>query len=190
MGQDDQKWFDEVFVATVPAVRRYILSLYRAFPWLPYDPDDIIQEVYLCLYEKRKEVYDPSGLKPWLIRVARNKTFDAGREYVKKLKVIDGFADTESEALKSIPGVEKFDFSAYMKLCERKIGKRNLENLQRYYVDKEPIGRIAREEGVSVPVMRVRFQRWRKYCARAIRSTIWMDSILIIGLVIHRNGLK
>lgn len=192
MGQNDQKWFDDVYIATVPAVRRYVLSLFRAFPWLPYDPDDIIQEAYLCLYESRDEIYDISGLKPWLIRAARNKTLDIGREYVKRFKVIDGFADIGDETLNILSAADSdaFDFSYYMELCEQRIGKRNLEILQRYYVDKESIKKIAKEEGVSVPIMHVRFQRWKKYCAQIIRSTIWTDLILIVGVVLHKNRLK
>lgn len=106
--------------------------------------------------------------------------------------MIDGFADIDDETLNILSAVDSdtFDFRYYIELCERKIGKRNLEILQRYYVDKEPIKKIAREEGVSVPILRVRFQRWKKYCAQVIRSTIWTDLILIVGIALHKNSLK
>ena len=192
MGQDDQKWFDEVFIATAPMVRRYILSLYRAFPWLPYDPDDIIQEVYFCLYEKRKKIYDPSGLKSWLIKTTQNKAFDVGRDYAKRYKIIDRFVEVESRKGESniVAGVPVYNFGLYMELCEQKIGKKNMEMLQRYYVDKESIKIIAKEAGVAVPIMRMRFHRWKKYCAQIIRSVIRADLMLIIGIAIYKNSIK
>ena len=56
MSEKDRRWFDEIYKATAPSVRRYAMSLHRAFPWLLDDPEDIVQEVYLCLYEKRDKI--------------------------------------------------------------------------------------------------------------------------------------
>lgn len=191
MVQEDQKWFDEVYISTAPMVRRYVLSLFRAFPWLPYDPDDIIQEVYICLYEKRNQIYDPSGLKPWLIKVAQNKTYAVGREYARKHRAIHSLDDVqeEAQAILSAMDFHPCDFQMYLRLCEQRIGKRKLEILLRHYVDEEPIQKIAREEGVATPVLRMRFQRWRRYCAQVIRSTLWADLILLISGAIHKNGV-
>ena len=192
MGSDDQKWFDEVFVSTAPAVRRYILSIYLMFPWLPYDPDDIIQEVYLCLYEKREEIYDLDGLHKWLIKTAQFKTLDAGRDYAKRSRIIDHFLGIDSLKVEraTITNIQKYDLKQYLELCEQRIGKENLEYLQRYYVDKESIHTIARDAGVTVPVMRTCFHRWRKYCANLLRDIMKTDLMLILIMILISGNIK
>ena len=186
MVHSDQKWFDDIYTSTISSVRRYVLCLYRAFPWFPYDPDDIIQEVYLCLYDKKDEIYDAGGIKPWLIKVAQNKTLTVGRKHIDRMNIINDYADTER--IENTAAKEIFDFKKYMEICENEIGKDNLETFQRYYIDKEDIGKIARENGVSIPVMRMRFHRWKKYCARAIKATAWLDLIIVVGMFIHKRS--
>lgn len=186
MTEKDKGWFDEIYISTAPKIRRYAMSLYRAFPWLLDDPDDIVQEVYLCLYEKRDEINDTTNISAWLIKTAQNKTFDSYRQYQKRTKMIDDFADLDKIAMEKAQGEEVISLDTYIKLCEERIGKKNFEILRAHYIDKKPVKELAKEQGVAVTTMRVRIHRWKKYCVEVIKTIARSELMVIVGLLIRK----
>lgn len=181
MSEKDRRWFDEIYKATAPSVRRYAMSLHRAFPWLLDDPEDIVQEVYLCLYEKRDKIYDPSKISAWLLRTTLNKTFSSHKKYQFRKNAVDY---NDEYIHDSLPQKENdINLETYTKLCEKRIGKKNFELLQAYYIDKKPLDELAQKEGVAVGTMRVRMHRWRKRCAQVIRSIAWSELLLLVSLI-------
>ena len=178
---DAQSWFDEMYTATVPIVYRYVKSIYKTFPWLPDSIDDTVQEVFLCLYENRKKIYDESGLDRWLIKVAKNKTFEQFRKYRNHISIFNDFAAADIENLHNqYAGSVHDDFQEYIKLCENKIGKENFEKLQAYYLDQCSIEKLAQEDNVSVETMHVRMHRWRRRCSSVLRKAIRLNLLIAI----------
>ena len=67
----------------------YKLLLHVAFDYLhsKNDTEDIIQEVFMKLYESRKQFNDDEHLKYWLIKVTNNKCIDHLR-YIKNKEML------------------------------------------------------------------------------------------------------
>lgn len=68
----------------------YKLLLHVAFDYLhsENDTEDIIQEVFMKLYESRKQFNDDEHLKYWLIKVTNNKCIDHLRHIKNKEMLI------------------------------------------------------------------------------------------------------
>ena len=68
----------------------YKLLLHVAFDYLhsKNDAEDIIQDVFMKLYESRKQFNDDEHLKYWLIKVTNNKCIDHLRHIKNKEMLI------------------------------------------------------------------------------------------------------
>lgn len=68
----------------------YKLLLHVAFDYLhsKNDAEDVIQEVFMKLYESRKQFNDDEHLKYWLIKVTNNKCIDYLRHIKNKEMLI------------------------------------------------------------------------------------------------------
>lgn len=188
MGQSDQRWFDEIYVKYAPLVLRHAKSLYRSFPWLPNDPEDIVQEVFMCLYENREKIYDPEGISYWLMRVTQNKAFDYEDEQKRRSRLIDDYASIDRAAnVAEKDDMEALDLEYYIELCEKRIGKKNFEIMQAYYTDREESKKIAEREGMSPGALRVQIHRWRKACAEVIKKAAGAEMILLVYLLVGKR---
>lgn len=184
MGSSDQKWFEDVYEKYAPAVLRYAKGLYRCFPWLPNDPEDIVQEVFLCLYENRDSIYDLGGISAWLLKVARNKAYDYEDEQKRRARIIDDYASIDKAAdTAAMNEIDEPDYEYYIKLCEDKIGSKNFEIMRKCSMNRGEIAKIAAKEGIKEGTLRVQIHRWRKTCAEVIKNAAWAELILLISLM-------
>jgi RNA polymerase sigma-70 factor (ECF subfamily) len=68
----DRDAFDDLVVLLDAPVRRYVR---RLVGWHD-DEDDIVQGVFIALYQHMRRIDPPGYLRPYLFRMVRNRTYD------------------------------------------------------------------------------------------------------------------
>ncbi len=55
--------------------------------------DDVVQQVWACVWQRINELREPARWRPWLYRITRNTALDAGREITRRRRLQAGATD-------------------------------------------------------------------------------------------------
>jgi RNA polymerase sigma factor (sigma-70 family) len=94
----DRDAYRELLREIVPILRR---NLKRRFPFVPrQDLEDLVQDILLAVHAARA-TYDPARpFLPWLIAIARNRTADMARRYIRRNSrevAVDTYPETSGD---------------------------------------------------------------------------------------------
>ena len=73
--------FERLLEAERPPVERFVRFRISS----KMDADDVLQEVFLTAYQKFSQLRDWNSFKPWILRIARNKSNDYFRQRAKMI---------------------------------------------------------------------------------------------------------
>ncbi len=132
----EEKQFDQIYF-------QYHSSIYRNIRKLIYDEDkalDILQEVFITLWNHRTEKFSDSALGGWLFTVSYNKSIDYLRKTIKEeITETEKFLNIQSNYEESLEFEQQY--SLKLELIEKAV-----ENLS---PRRKEVFRLCRFEGYS-----------------------------------------
>ena len=137
----------------------YKLLLHVAFDYLhsKNDAEDIIQEVFMKLYESRKQFNDDEHLKYWLIKVTNNKCIDHLR-HIKNKEIL--ISDDHIDILNNQDNKE----DSLQKRVQEAIDKLNINDktiIVLYYYNDLSLKEISKVLSISEVNVKKRISRAR-----------------------------
>ncbi|HWK07432.1 MAG TPA: RNA polymerase sigma-70 factor [Puia sp.] len=103
---------------------QYLDHLYKyifLFTKSPETSEEIIQEVFISIWEHRERLAQVNSFQSYLFRAARNKAVDYTRRRQVEERVLAGYLSEKKETPET-PG-EAFDYKAYYHLVQEAIDK-------------------------------------------------------------------
>jgi RNA polymerase sigma-70 factor (ECF subfamily) len=86
----DDRAFADLYGRYSDSTRRYVQGFLE-----PDAAEDVVQEVWLTVYRKIREVTNPTGFRAWLFRTARHRAIDAlRREERRSRRAREAFAES------------------------------------------------------------------------------------------------
>lgn len=136
--------------------------------------EDIVQEVFLIAYKKKKIIFSYENKRAFLYKVSKNLT----NEYIRKsqkYKIVElnenNLVD-EKDLCDLIYSREdkKIDEEKYIDYVINELPQDKKQLYKLYYIDKIPMKNIASELHVNETTIRMRFVRLRKYIKYKIKN--------------------
>jgi RNA polymerase sigma-70 factor, ECF subfamily len=100
IGEQSLRWFSAERVSAEPdltaLVRDHSGLLYRVALSLlrhPAEAEDVVQDVFVRVLQRQRELGDIVDIRPWLVRIAWNLALDRTRR-IRPQQIDDGFAAT------------------------------------------------------------------------------------------------
>jgi RNA polymerase sigma-70 factor (ECF subfamily) len=141
--------------------RRVARLAHRLLGWIG-DVDDVVQDVFLAVYEQSHKFRGDSELWPWLTAITVNKCRSRLRRHFLKLRwlrSVDPFTAHEAEADRDSLRDET---SAKVRTAVRALPARDREVIVLYYLEDRPVAEISQLLGSSENAIDVRLHRARK----------------------------
>ncbi len=93
----DEAAFADLFHRYGPKVRRYVVAFLG-----PEAAEDVLQEVWLTVFRRIRELTNPGGFRGWLFRTARHRAIDALRAERRRSRLAtEAFAEAGHAATTS-----------------------------------------------------------------------------------------
>ncbi|WP_455543423.1 RNA polymerase sigma factor [Intestinibacter sp.] len=136
--------------------------------------EDIVQEVFLIAYEKKKIIFSYENKSAFLYKVSKNLTNEYLRKN-KKCKILElnenNIVDDEDLCdLIYHEKDKKIDEQQYIDKVINELPKDKQELYQLYYIDKIPMKDIAKELDLNETTIRMRFVRLRKDIKNKVKN--------------------
>ncbi|HLH63225.1 MAG TPA: sigma-70 family RNA polymerase sigma factor [Ktedonobacteraceae bacterium] len=174
----DQKAFESL-------VHRYEAALFRLIYFYVHEYDeahDILQQVWLQLYLSLSTLHTAGSLKPWLVKVARNRCIDVLRSkrllYFSDLEVSD---DEESGLLLApLPATnltleevaERHDMQRCIKRAIEMIPVQYRSVVWHYYLAEMTFPEIGQTLHMTESTAKTRFQRAKPFLRTALMTLL------------------
>lgn len=126
---EDEGYFYCIILRYEEALLRYIRRISYA---TKEDAEDILQEVFLSVYQNLNDFDESLKFSSWIYRIAHNKTISAWRKTKSRPKIIS--ADEDNDLFKFIPSEENI-LKDLEKKCDAKILKKVLSKMDEKYRD-------------------------------------------------------
>jgi len=85
----DEAAFADLYHEYGPRIRRYTIAILG-----PESAEDVLQEVWLTVFRRIREVTNPGGFRAWLFRTARHRAIDALRTERRRSRLTrEAFSD-------------------------------------------------------------------------------------------------
>lgn len=160
-------------------VNKYTHDIYNFSRWMLGDPteaEDITSETFLSLYNNLKKLDLQQPIKPWLIKVAKNKCLD----FIKKKKNLS-FTQLEEEVFEvpdGEPGLEaKFDSQEFLDQVKKLIDLFQPEVkavLLLKYFEELTFHEIAQVLEISENTAKSHFYRAQSTLYKRIKETLYV----------------
>jgi RNA polymerase sigma-70 factor (ECF subfamily) len=169
--EGEKEAFERIILLLTPK----LIKVVRYYTDQP--PEDILQEIWLKIWEKVSVLADRESPEYWFYTVVRHHCYDAGRRTQTKKRRCQGFSlddDKYGDYFEMVEGALA-DYDDPENLTIRKetaeFIRRNIDRLQEiyslpiylYYFNDMPLAEIA--ETLGVPVSTV---KWRLYAGRQL----------------------
>ena len=136
--------------------------------------EDIVQEVFLIAYKKRKFIFSYENKRAFLYKVSKNLT----NEYIRKSQKYKIVELNENNLVdeKDLCDLiysrkdKKIDEEKYIDYVINELPQDKKQLYKLYYIDKIPMKNIASELHVNEATIRMRFVRLRKYIKNKIKN--------------------
>ena len=136
--------------------------------------EDIVQEVFLIAYEKKKILFSYENKRAFLYKVSKNLT----NEYIRKnqkcktVELNENNVVDEEDLCDLIyhKEDEKIDEQKYIADVINELPEDKKELYHLYYIDKVPMKNIAKELNLNEATLRMRFVRLRKDIKNKVKN--------------------
>ncbi len=154
--------------AFVHIVRRYeqmIFSIVNKIVINEQDAEDVVQEVFIKVYQSLGKFRHDSQFSTWLFRIAYNTTIS----HVRKSKMHQTFDDDifdklpETEIDDSLEGVRKEELLQYLDNILHELNPADALLITMFYMNNQNIQEISNISGLSTTNVKVKLHRIRKF---------------------------
>lgn len=136
--------------------------------------EDIVQEVFLIAYQKRKSIFSYENKRAFLYKISKNLT----NEYIRKnqkckiIELNENHMVDEEDLCDLIyhKKDEKINEEKYIDYVINELPQDKKQLYKLYYIDKIPMKVIARELNLNEVTLRMRFVRLRKYIKNKVKD--------------------
>ena len=156
--QGDRAAFEQV-VALYE--RRVARLAHRLLGWTP-DVEDVVQDVFLAVYQQAHKFRGDSELWPWLTAITVNKCRSRMRRHFLKLRWLQSTASRLAEAADADQPTLRDETSAKVRTAVRALPAKDREVVVLYYLEDRTVAEMSRLLGWSENAIDVRLHRARK----------------------------
>jgi RNA polymerase sigma-70 factor (ECF subfamily) len=134
------------------SLTRYLTRLTKK----PTLAEEIVNEVFLAVWQHADEFQGRSRVSTWLIGIARHKAISAFRRR-HEVQLDDGFAMTIEDPSDNAAAImDKQDRRKLLHQCLAKLPPAQREVMELFYYQDEPIEAVARRTGVPLNTVKTR----------------------------------
>lgn len=149
-------------------VRRYqrmIFTIVRKIVMDPNDAEDITQEIFLKAFMSLEKFREESGFSTWLYRIAYNTAISEIRKRKLEFTAIEENLKNipDSEISDSIDGISKEKQLEYLDAILKKLTPDNALLISLFYLNNHSMQEIGEITGLSLPNVKVKLHRIRKF---------------------------
>jgi RNA polymerase sigma-70 factor (ECF subfamily) len=131
---------------------RYLTRLTKK----PTLAEEIVNEVFLAVWQHADEFQGRSRVSTWLIGIARHKAISAFRRR-HEVQLDDGFAMTIADPSDNAAAImDKQDRRKVLQQCLAQLPSAQREVIELFYYQDEPIEAVARRTGVPLNTVKTR----------------------------------
>ena len=141
--------------------RRVARLAQRLLGWAG-DVDDVVQDVFLAVYEQSHKFRGDSELWPWMTAITVNKCRSRLRRHFLKLRWLRTIGDRPPELSGADQDTLRDETSAKVRTAVRALPARDREVIVLYYLEDRPVTEISQLIGSSENAIDVRLHRARK----------------------------
>jgi RNA polymerase sigma-70 factor, ECF subfamily len=132
--------------------------------------EEIVNEVFLVVWQRADEFQGRSRVSTWLIGIARHKAISAFRRH-HEVQLDDGFALTiEDPSDNAAAAMDKQDRRKVLQQCLAKLPATQREVIDLFYFQDEPIEAVARRTGVPLNTVKTRMYYARTRMAELLNE--------------------
>ena len=141
--------------------RRVARLAQRLLGWVG-DVEDVVQDVFLAVYEQSHKFRGDSELWPWLTAITVNKCRSRLRRHFLKLRWLRSAGDQLPEFVGADQGTLRDETSAKVRTAVGALPARDREVIVLYYLEDRTVIEISQLLGASENAVDVRLHRARK----------------------------
>jgi RNA polymerase sigma-70 factor (ECF subfamily) len=148
----DKSALRELYGRHRESLTRYLTRLTRK----PTLAEEIVNEVFLAVWQHADEFQGRSRVSTWLVGIARHKAISAFRRR-QEVQLDDGFAMTiEDPSDNAAATMDKQDRRKVLHQCLAKLPPAQREVIELFYYQDEPIEAVARRTGAPLNTVKSR----------------------------------
>jgi len=151
----DEQAFADLHESHGAAIRRYVAGFLG-----PDVADDIVQEVWLTVFRRIRELTNPGGFRTWLFRIARHRSIDALRARQRRETLEEQAFAEIGRVLPATQGLEDAAREVVGDALAR-LSPAHREAIQLRYLEDLTYGDIATVMGCPVGTVRSRIHHAR-----------------------------
>jgi len=165
----DMKAFDSIYSAFDQKLQKFVLTLIKTLP----DAEDIVQEVFVKVWENRENLKNYSSFDSYLFSIAYNTTISLLRTRVKENKYVEFVKSVQIE-------VDEFDFveefnsdemNERINLLIEKMPPRQREVFKMKYFESCSYKEIAETMGISINTVENQIVKSHKFLKENLGKT-------------------
>ena len=141
--------------------RRVARLAQRLLGWVG-DVEDVVQDVFLAVYEQSHKFRGDSDLWPWLTAITVNKCRSRLRRHFLKLRWLRSVVDEPPTSEGADRDSLRDETSAKVRTAVRALPARDREVVVLYYLEDRPVAEISQLLGSTENAIDVRLHRARK----------------------------
>jgi RNA polymerase sigma-70 factor (ECF subfamily) len=141
--------------------RRVARLAQRLLGWIG-DVDDVVQDVFLAVYEQGHKFRGDSDLWPWLTAITVNKCRSRMRRHFLKLRWLNSRPAEGPQSNSADRDSLRDETSTKVRTAVRALPAKDREVIVLYYLEDRPVAEISRMLGSSENAIDVRLHRARK----------------------------
>ena len=154
----DSAAFDQIVEAHQQRIARLVLRLLGN----PDEVQDVVQEVFLAVFENLEGFRGESKLSTWLTTIALNKCRSHRRRSLLRLRSLLRIAKTPTVSSEQDRPAESAEIHEELRRAVRRLSARYREPIVLRYFEELPVPEISKVLGISVNSVEVRLTRARR----------------------------
>lgn len=182
LDNESEKWFQDIFLRTHPTVERagrYLLA--RFCPHAASEHGDLVQEAYLALYKKRRQLRSHPNITGWLIVALKYLILKRRRTLIREQAAYRLLKTKYDRSLQKHPMTNSFGNTESASLLRASLPPEDFTLLRAHYIEGIPIQELAQRSHESKGAIYTRLSRLRKRCLLLLKD----GNLYVLLLWIH-----
>jgi len=184
VAQGDEAAFSILFYSYHNKLGAYILRITESFPLT----EEIVQDVFLTIWQNRASLGDINRLEPYLFVIARNRAFNCLKQMAREHTRRREWANLRREELEMVDGLEAAD--SYDKLIDKAVDNLPPQQKKVYLLHNQEgmaYSAIALQLGLSATTVKKHMSLALRHIREYVHSH--MDPVSIVSLLLLHSFL-
>lgn len=166
-----QRAFNKVYALYYEKLSRYLLNYSQNYAQI----EDVVQDTFITLWNKRKEIHIETSLQSYLYRAAHNKLMDEYRRHKKRDSFLNDYYYTAIMRADSQKEDHKAEQLKTLKNCIKKLPKRCREVFMESKLSQKTNQQIAADFKISVKTIEGHITKGYRLLKECIKGTQYED---------------